>query len=78
MGMATILHARRIVLLATGAAKARCVERMIDGPMTPRLPASFLQLHRDGGDLAGSSGGGERLDDARDGRLRVRRFEQLP
>jgi glucosamine-6-phosphate deaminase len=46
VGMATILHARRIVLLATGATKARGVERMIDGPLTPRLPASFLQLHR--------------------------------
>ncbi len=46
VGMATILHAKRIVLLATGATKARCVERMIDGPLTPRLPASFLQLHR--------------------------------
>lgn len=46
MGMATILGARRIVLLATGAQKARCVERMLRGPVTPRLPASFLQLHR--------------------------------
>jgi glucosamine-6-phosphate deaminase len=47
MGMATILHARRIVLVATGATKARCVARMIYGPVTPRLPASFLQLHAD-------------------------------
>jgi glucosamine-6-phosphate deaminase len=46
MGMATILHARRVVLIATGATKARCVARMIHGPVTPRLPASFLQLHR--------------------------------
>jgi glucosamine-6-phosphate deaminase len=46
MGMATILDAHRIVLLATGAAKARCVEGMVSGPITPRLPASFLQLHR--------------------------------
>jgi glucosamine-6-phosphate deaminase len=46
MGMATILQAERIVLVATGATKARCVERMINGPVTPRLPASFLQLHR--------------------------------
>jgi glucosamine-6-phosphate deaminase len=46
MGMATILHARRIVLVATGAAKAGCVQRMIEGPVTPRIPASFLQLHR--------------------------------
>ncbi len=45
MGMATILHARRVVLIATGAAKARCVARMISGPVTPQLPASFLQLH---------------------------------
>jgi glucosamine-6-phosphate deaminase len=47
MGMATILHARRIVLLATGRAKARRVDRTINGPLTPRTPASFLQLHRD-------------------------------
>jgi glucosamine-6-phosphate deaminase len=46
MGMATILHSRRIVLLATGATKARCVQRVIEGPVTPRLPGSFLQLHR--------------------------------
>jgi glucosamine-6-phosphate deaminase len=45
MGMATILHARRIVLLATGGAKAACVARTLNGPITPRVPASFLQLH---------------------------------
>jgi len=46
MGMATILHSKRIVLVATGATKARCVQRVIEGPVTPRLPGSFLQLHR--------------------------------
>ena len=46
MGMATILCGKRIVLLATGAAKARCVQRLIEGPVTPRLPGSFLQRHR--------------------------------
>jgi glucosamine-6-phosphate deaminase len=45
MGMATILQARRIVLMATGAGKAACVERLVRGPLTTRLPASFLQLH---------------------------------
>jgi glucosamine-6-phosphate deaminase len=45
MGMATILHARRIVLIATGDSKARCVRQMIEGPLTTMLPASFLQLH---------------------------------
>jgi len=46
MGMATILSAAAIVLIATGERKARCVERMIRGPLTTRLPASFLQTHR--------------------------------
>jgi glucosamine-6-phosphate deaminase len=46
MGMVTILHARRIVMLATGASKARCVERMIAGPLTTMVPASFLQVHQ--------------------------------
>jgi glucosamine-6-phosphate deaminase len=45
MGMATILQARRIVLMATGRGKARAVQRMIEGPITTRVPASFLQLH---------------------------------
>ena len=45
MGMATILQARAIVLLATGKSKARCVERLIHGAITTELPASFLQLH---------------------------------
>ena len=46
MGMATILQADRVVLIATGASKRACVERMIAGPVTTRVPASFLQLHR--------------------------------
>ena len=45
MGMATILHAREIVLMATGAEKSEAVAAMIDGPITTRLPASFLQVH---------------------------------
>jgi glucosamine-6-phosphate deaminase len=45
MGMATILQAKAIVLLATGRSKAACVERLLHGPITTDLPASFLQLH---------------------------------
>ena len=45
MGMATILHARRIILIATGKSKARCIERMVRGPITTKMPASFLQVH---------------------------------
>lgn len=47
MGMATILQARSIVLLATGKSKAGCIARVVNGPITTRLPASFLQLHHD-------------------------------
>jgi glucosamine-6-phosphate deaminase len=47
MGMATILRAKRIVLIATGKSKAGCVEKLLNGPITTKLPASFLQLHRD-------------------------------
>jgi len=47
VGMATILHSRAIVLLATGRSKAACIERVVNGPLTPELPASFLQLHDD-------------------------------
>jgi glucosamine-6-phosphate deaminase len=47
MGMATILHAKKILLVATGKSKARCIGLMVNGPLTTRMPASFLQLHRD-------------------------------
>lgn len=44
-GIATILDARRIVLIATGSAKAAAVARAIDGPVDPMVPASALQRH---------------------------------
>ena len=47
MGMGTILRAKSIVLLATGKSKASCVAKAAQGPITTRMPASFLQLHRD-------------------------------
>lgn len=47
MGMATILGARAIVLLATGRSKAACIERAINGVLTTEMPASFLQVHHD-------------------------------
>jgi glucosamine-6-phosphate deaminase len=47
VGLATILQARRIVLIATGAAKASIVERLLHGPITTEVPGSFLQLHPD-------------------------------
>lgn len=45
MGIATILNARTVVLLATGADKATIVRRALTGPITTRVPASLLQVH---------------------------------
>lgn len=45
MGIATILDARQVVLLATGAAKAEALAAMIEGPITAACPASALQWH---------------------------------
>lgn len=45
MGMGTILKARRILLLVTGAEKAATIGALVNGPVTTQLPASFLQLH---------------------------------
>jgi glucosamine-6-phosphate deaminase len=45
MGLATILGARRCVLLATGARKAPALAAMVEGPVTSMVPASALQLH---------------------------------
>jgi glucosamine-6-phosphate deaminase len=45
MGIATILEARACLLLAFGAVKACAVASAVEGPMTPKLPASALQRH---------------------------------
>ncbi len=45
LGVGTILSARHVLLLATGADKAAIVAKAIEGPVTTRVPASLLQLH---------------------------------
>jgi glucosamine-6-phosphate deaminase len=47
MGVATIMHARSIVLMATGREKADVIAKTVNGPVTTRVPASLLQLHHD-------------------------------
>ena len=44
-GLATILEAREIVLIAVGAEKAEAVRAMLHGPVTADCPASVLQRH---------------------------------
>ncbi|MED4225359.1 glucosamine-6-phosphate deaminase [Neobacillus cucumis] len=48
MGIQTILkQCKKIILLASGEEKADAVRAMIEGEVTPELPASFLKLHPD-------------------------------
>ncbi|TQV78951.1 glucosamine-6-phosphate deaminase [Exilibacterium tricleocarpae] len=47
MGIGTILEARKVVLLATGAAKAGAIKAAAEGPLTASCPASALQMHPD-------------------------------
>ena len=44
-GIGTIMKARNILLIATGANKAQAVKDMIDGPVDESCPASILQKH---------------------------------
>jgi glucosamine-6-phosphate deaminase len=45
MGIATILDARYVLLMATGKNKAKAVNAMITGALSAMCPASALQLH---------------------------------
>jgi glucosamine-6-phosphate deaminase len=45
MGVATILDAREIILLATGEHKASIAQRSIEGDVSPTVAATFLQRH---------------------------------
>ncbi len=45
VGIATILDATEILLLATGPEKAEALARALDGPIDPAIPASALQRH---------------------------------
>jgi glucosamine-6-phosphate deaminase len=47
VGSRTIMHARRILVIVSGEDKADIVHRVFCGPVTPQVPASILQFHRD-------------------------------
>ena len=44
-GLGTILRARHVLFIATGARKAAAVAAALEGPLTASCPASVLQLH---------------------------------
>lgn len=47
MGIGTIMKARKIVVVVSGQDKAKIAQAAIQGPITPQVPASILQLHND-------------------------------
>ncbi|HPY56322.1 MAG TPA: glucosamine-6-phosphate deaminase [Sedimentibacter sp.] len=47
MGIKTIMSAKKIILLASGESKAEAILKTVKGKITPRVPASILQLHND-------------------------------
>lgn len=47
MGMRSIMAAKKILLVANGLGKQEIVKQAFFGPVTPKCPASLLQLHPD-------------------------------
>ena len=47
MGCGTIMKARKILILVSGADKADILYQVVNGPVTPQVPASILQFHPD-------------------------------
>lgn len=47
MGIGTIMSAKKILVLVSGEDKAEILNKVINGPITPQVPASILQLHPD-------------------------------
>ena len=47
MGVGTVMAARKIVMVITGADKADILYKVFFGPVTPEVPGSILQFHSD-------------------------------
>ncbi len=47
MGVRHIMQAKKVVVAVNGEEKAEAVARAFAGPVTPRVPASILQIHPD-------------------------------
>lgn len=47
MGIKTIMNAKKILMIVSGESKKEIVKKAFFGPVTPMVPASILQLHRD-------------------------------
>ena len=47
MGIKSIMQAKKILVVVSGADKADILKEVLYGPITPEVPASILQLHND-------------------------------
>ncbi len=47
VGILDIIQAGKVLMIASGREKAKAIAEAFFGPMTPRMPASILQLHKD-------------------------------
>jgi len=47
MGIKTIMQAKTVMVVVSGADKAEIVKKAFSGPVTPQVPASILQMHSD-------------------------------
>lgn len=47
MGMGGIMNAKKVLLIANGKHKEEIIKKAFFGPITPKIPASILQLHPD-------------------------------
>lgn len=45
MGIKSIMQAKKLLLIANGSDKKEIVEKALNGPVTPQVPASILQFH---------------------------------
>ena len=47
MGIGTIMQSKKILVVVSGEDKADILKEVLYGPITPKVPASILQLHND-------------------------------
>ncbi len=47
MGIREIMQAEKVVMVVSGKGKAKILKEAFFGPVTPKVPASILQLHKD-------------------------------
>lgn len=47
MGIGSIMRSKKILLIATGESKAKAVKAMVSGEITPQIPCSILNEHKD-------------------------------